>query len=129
MAWPRFVRSARQVALQLYTEFFRDPPSTSGQARPRVAKGRRTTWMNRLLKQQVLDGIKAGQFSEASRRRAAAGSRSVAPIGSDANSSELRCVMPATRPRALRRNSLARTNSSVVWKVKTSVVTFLEIMR
>ena len=53
--------------------------------------------MNRLLKQQVLDGIKAGQFSEASRRRAAAGSRSVAPIGSDPNSSELRCVMPATR--------------------------------
>ena len=50
------------VALQLYTEFFRDPETFERAARP-GSEGKTYYVMNRRLKRQVLDGIKAGQYS------------------------------------------------------------------
>jgi folate-dependent phosphoribosylglycinamide formyltransferase PurN len=50
------------VALQLYTEFFRDPAKYEETARP-GREGKTYYVMNRLLKQQVLEQIKAGRFS------------------------------------------------------------------
>lgn len=51
----------QSVALQLYIEFFRDPAKCERFARPN--EGGKTYYvMNRLLKQQVLDGISSGRF-------------------------------------------------------------------
>jgi methionyl-tRNA formyltransferase len=51
------------IALQLYTEFFRDPATFEQSARP-GREGKTYYVMNRLLKQQVLEAIKAGRFSK-----------------------------------------------------------------
>jgi methionyl-tRNA formyltransferase len=57
-------------ALQLYTEFFRDPQTHIRAARP-GHDGKNYYVMNRQLKQQVLDLIRAGSFTSDGRRVAA----------------------------------------------------------
>jgi methionyl-tRNA formyltransferase len=52
----------QSAALRLYTEFFRDPVKHGKMARP-SEEGKTYYVMNRLLKQQVLDGIKRGRFT------------------------------------------------------------------
>jgi methionyl-tRNA formyltransferase len=52
----------QMAALRLYTEFFRDPSKYENAARPGW-QGKTYYVMNRLLKQQVLEGIKAGRYS------------------------------------------------------------------
>jgi hypothetical protein len=55
----------QSVAFQLYEEFFRDPARYEEAARS-GAEGKTYYVMNRLLKQQVLDGIRTGRFSKRS---------------------------------------------------------------
>lgn len=52
----------QSVAAQLYAEFFRDPERYEKAARS-GAEGKTYYVMNRVLKQQVLDGIKSGKYS------------------------------------------------------------------
>ncbi|MBV8521858.1 MAG: hypothetical protein JOY71_06995 [Acetobacteraceae bacterium] len=67
-------QKCQTAALQLYTEFFRDPANYEQTARP-GHEGRTYYVMNRRLKQQVLDGIKTGRFS---RSRSATSDRRLA---------------------------------------------------
>lgn len=56
------------AALQLYTEFFSDPEKFERTARP-GQEGKTYYVMNRLLKLRVLEGIKAGRYSQRSPER------------------------------------------------------------
>ena len=58
----------QSVALQLYLEFFRDPEACIRAALPGSA-GKTYYVMNRQLKQQVIDLIRAGRFSSGEARR------------------------------------------------------------
>jgi hypothetical protein len=109
------------VVLQLYTEFFRDPAKYEQTARL-GREGKTYYAMNRLLKRQVLEGIKAARFS---RSQSAAGGRKVAVSGPHDSSISSRsasstCVRRAPVRRASGPGGCGPASGSTSWAPRPS---------